>query len=423
MKPEIRFPTIIGIVFLIIALIGGVYLTTTRITLFSRASVDCQPINPQVSNITASSFNLFFTTNTTCQASINVNGQSVLDQQRSELGILHYYQVDNLEPKTNYTFTIVSGGKTYENNAYKLATASKPTGNAPVSNLAWGKVFNQNRSPAAGSVVFLNLPGGSLTSAIVTSSGNWSIPLSTSFDSNLSTWLNIPSDTEEEIIVFSPEGKTTILTGNTNNNNPMSDIILGQNYFDVLPNPTIQLGKVPSMGITGTVSELTIINPDNGENLSTQRPDFFGTAPKGSMVTIKVESPITLSGQVTPGSDGSWNWSPPEDLAPGEHTITISAPDPISGIIKTVQRKFIVLASDDSLAFSASASATMLTPSPSLAPTSTPTAIPTQRTSKPSTDSGIPVTGNGLPSVILLVLATVSVAFSLLFIKKDSNFN
>ena len=62
MKNEKRFPTIIGIFFLVVTTFFGVKLTQNRTTTSSQASGDCQPVNPQITNITHNSASISFTT-------------------------------------------------------------------------------------------------------------------------------------------------------------------------------------------------------------------------------------------------------------------------------------------------------------------------------------------------------------------------
>ena len=219
--------------------------------------------------------------------------------------------------------------------------------------------------------------------------------------------------------------KTTQISANTSQNDPVPDIILGKNQFSTLPvtfDVETNTGFLPSIVPVQSPKELDILNPKDNESLSTKKPDFFGTGPINSKIKIEVHSSTVYNGEVTTQSDGSWNWSPSSDLAPGEHTITATIIE--NGVEKNISRKFTVLAADNSLAYSASSSATTPTPTPSLkitptlVPTKIPTLIPTIRTSKPSTSSGVPTTGNLTPTVVLLLTASFFTFLSLFSFKK-----
>ena len=85
------------------------------------------------------------------------------------------------------------------------------------------------------------------------------------------------------------------------------------------------------------ITSLELNNPADGEIISTLRPQFFGKAPADSILTIRVESPNRLEDSLTPLANGSWTWSPPTDLSPGNHTVSITSGS------QTITRKFTIL--------------------------------------------------------------------------------
>jgi hypothetical protein len=427
MKKEKGFPTIFGLVLLIVTTFIGVKLSQKTVTTSSKASGDCQPINPQITNVTYNSAAVSFTTSAECSVTLNINNQIVNDSKDKKT--VHYFEINNLENAKVFQFTIISGGNNYSSDEYTFKTAKKPEKNIPTSNLAWGRVFKPDNSVASEAIVYINIPGASPLSAIVTSSGNWNVPLSTSFNESLNDWFTPPDNTEENIFVISPGYDQTQIINNTSVNNPVPDIILGQN---VLNAPTVTVNKDSSSNnlLDGNYdltsdNKLDISNPKTNEELSTKRPDFFGTAKPGSSLKIEVHSSTAINGATSVDSDGSWNWSPSQDLAPGEHTITVT--DENNNIIT---RKFTVLAAESNTSFSASSSASVVTPTatptktitvnptPTIKPTLAPTATPIPVV-KPSTSSGVPRTGDNLPTVMLLSFAFVSLAFTIIYYKKS----
>jgi len=245
---------------------------------------------------------------------------------------------------------------------------------------------------------------------------------------NLNDWFSPPTNTEENLFVISPGYDQTQIVNNTSQNNPVPDIILGQNIFTapiVAPETATDNNLINGNYDLTNQTNLDISNPKTGEELSTKRPDFFGTAKPGSNLKIEVHSPIAINGTASVNNDGSWNWSPTQDLAPGEHTITVT--DDNNNVIT---RKFTVLAAESNTAFSASSSANVatptstptpsksITPTPTISPTSPPTATPIPVV-KPSTSSGVPRSGDNLPTIMLLSFAFVSLTFAVLYYKKS----
>ena len=191
---------------------------------------------------------------------------------------------------------------------------------------------------------------------------------------------------------------------------------------------------------------MTIISPKEGETISTKRPDIFGSASSSISINFTLE-PGGITGTTNSIGDGTWHWSPPRDLLAGSYIVTVTAKNSQSGFVESVSRKFSTTSTGSGLAFTASGSAVLVTPtltaiptlvttiaptqSPVQAPTisQTPTLMPTikptvaiipttapiVRTTKPSTSSGVPATGSPLATIFLVSLAGLFVAASFLF--------
>jgi len=441
MLKEKKIPTILGLIILISGVFVGVFLTNQKTSFTSKASGSCKPKNSQITNITNSAVSISFVTESTCLSSLSINNQTVENEaivsvdQKSKI---HYFDINNLNADTEYSFSFIIDGTIYKESSYKFKTAINPSGPIPSSNLAWGRVFTPELKAAKKVMVFVNIPGSSPLSALVTSLGNWNISLANSFNESKTNRFTPITNTSEEIIIIDQDNKITQITGNTSNNDPTPDIILGQNQFlssNVTYDTKTDTGLLSSVTPISNSKELDILNPKNNESISTQKPDFFGTGPVNSIIKIEVHSSTVYNGEVTVNNDGSWNWSPPSDLEPGEHTITATII--VNGIEKVVSRNFTVLAADSNLSYSASSSAITSTPTPTLTPSSTPTLTPTKTstptaspiTSTPTlistpteatvtsvgTSSGMPKTGNTTPTILLLLIASSFIIFSFFF--------
>jgi hypothetical protein len=403
MKKEKSIPTIIGLILLLITLFFGIKLVTRQTNISSQASGSCQPINLQITNITNNSASISFTTSDNCLSTISLSGRTI--KNNKDKGKIHYFEIGSLKESQVYTFFVISDGEKYSSDNYNFKTAQKPSGQIPDSNLAWGRVYNPDQTPATEAIVYFSVLGASPLSALVTSTGDWHIALATSFNESLTNYFSSSSDLEENIVVINYDQTQTQIVSSTNHNNPVPDIIIGQNNFSI-PSPVIELPQASLLdneyNFSNDVS-LTISNPDDNETLSTKRPEFFGTAQPGAELKIEVHSSPAIDSSVSTDKEGNWDWSPSQDLTPGEHTITVTDKDN-----NTISKKFIVLAAESNTSFIASSSAT-----PTQKPT--PTSIPT---SVPSTSSGIPKTGNTTPTGIILVISLISIFSAFIFYKK-----
>jgi hypothetical protein len=230
---------------------------------------------------------------------------------------------------------------------------------------------------------------------------------------DLSAYVDYDPENEVIEIFVQANNKTASAITTTDNDAPVPTIVLEKSYdFRDEASPeketeVIESGFILESELATPSAVLSVINPQDEETLSTQKPMFFGKAPAGKEITIEVESP-KYSGTATTGEWGDWNWSPPEDLEPGEHTLTVSYLDG-EGSLQKIIRSFVVLAAEDS-------SLPAFTATPSATPTeeSTPTAIPTSPalpTATPAVEpSPTPTTGLGVtpsPTPTSGVTATV----------------
>ena len=447
MKKELRFPTFIGLIFLIASIFAGVYLSGSTKIFNTKASGDCAPTNLQITNLTHTSASVSFTTSATCQANLEINNQTIQDLKSETSNTpdlstrIHYFDIRRLSEKTLYDFSIISGGTVYNDTEFKFTTGSTPTSTLPTSNLAWGKILaGDGKSPGNG-LVYLNIPGAYPLSSIITSNGNWSISLANTFNESKNNWFTLPAETiNEDIIVIAEDGTTTQIVNTSNRNNPVPDIIIGKNSLDP-PSPgenqNIDTGQIGSQQQVSSSKKIDITNPKNGDMINVTRPDFFGSAPQNSKVIIEVHSPTLISGEATSDSAGTWHWSPPQNLEPGEHTITVKTQDPATGIWESITRSFTVLAADTNTGPNFEASGSAITPTvvPTIVPTTIPTAaptsveptiiptiiptifitdvpVPTERATFPSTTIKPPVTANTIPTTMIIIFSCIFLLIS-----------
>jgi hypothetical protein len=404
-----RFPTILGIFFLTAILVVGVYLSQRNTSLSSKASTTCDPINAQITNLTYPSFDFSFTTASSCVTTLIINNKIYQDSSSSSK--THYFKVANLSASTLYQFNLISNAVTYTRPEYSLTTALKPNSPIPTSNLAWGRILNSDGTPVSGAIVYLIIPGSQALSAFSNKDGNWNISFATSFNENKTDWFNPGFAVDEDIIVYSPDGKLTQVVNSSDNNDPVPDIVIDQNSFSILPTPTI----VPFLG-SGTASSasinLTVTSPKESETINTLKPDIFGQGLANTTFQLSLDDNST---NVTVPSNNTWHWSPSVNLSIGPHKLVLTYQG------KTVTRNFTVAMNNNYLAFTSTPSATLIPTqiiSPTLAPTTAPTNVPTMRTAKPSTTSALLESGTTMPTYFLIILSSLLFSVSLYYYRR-----
>ena len=437
MRKEKRIPTILGI-FLLVVLIVGLGFVKKKQIFLSKADQQVIPSDVRITNITDNSFTVSWTTAKKTSGLIKLlteDEERVFPDVRDKTGELsqfttHYVEVVGVGSNRNYRFLIISGGKEFfssQNTPYQVKTALPFSGELPRANLASGVVKTSDGQPAEGAIVYLTIEGISPLSSLVTSQGNWAISLAKAFSSDLTGLANYQEGKIiEEILVQGGELGTATARVYTEDDDPVPPIVLGGEYdftqgdqteTDSLPRSTTpsssedsRLGGLEAESLSAEKS-FTILNPEEGETISFPRPEIFGTGPKGAKVKIVLESPTKYEAEIEIDESGDWRWVPPQDLAPGTHTLRVTYVDPQTGQEETFIRSFILAANDtEGPSFTATPSGETVSPSPTLTVTPSPTSTPTAtvaptlppRTSQPSTESGVPQSGFWQPTFILI---------------------
>jgi hypothetical protein len=257
----------------------------------------------------------------------------------------------------------------------------------------------------------------------MTNNGLWKLNLAQSRDISKGAVLTYDSATSLVSIFVQAgiSGTATAIT-NTAKTKPVPDIVLGKNQSFVettvatestdstesvtkttgFKSITDEAAPVLSPEATEAAGSMIIMNPAiNGEMIATSSPEFSGKASPNTSIRISVHSAVELTQVIQADKDGTWKWTPPQDLEPGVHTLTLEYTDD-NNIFQKVVRTFTVLAADKTAglpAFTATLSATItITPSPS----STPTATPTKAPSMPATSSGTLEDAGALSVTILM---------------------
>ncbi|HAV15057.1 MAG TPA: hypothetical protein DCX25_01890 [Candidatus Pacebacteria bacterium] len=408
-----KIPTILGLVFLGGGLVVGLLVLGQGTGGFlPKASPETTPKQLRITNITDSAFTVSFLTDTavpgyvkygTDQGQLKTQVSDDRDQLTGAVGqfTTHHITLRNLSPATKYFFTIGTASRTVYTdggNPYSTTTAPRATG-TPDALTVYGSVLTRAATPAQDSIVYVSVDGASPLSSLVKSSAGWAIPLSTARATDLKSFAPITTQSTLNIFVQGKDAaQTSRVTALVKDAQPVAAITLGQSQDltqgagtqtttgatgDTSQFSASQLNSATesttSGGTNGSSNTIQFLNPSqNGEEVNTTKPEIQGKAPASTTLIIKVESDPVYTGTVQTDAQGNWTYTPPANLTPGEHTVTVSYTD-AGGVLRSEKRTFLVLASGSSSL-------------PAL--TSTPSATPLPRVSTPATGSGIPRAGS-----------------------------
>jgi hypothetical protein len=444
-----KIPTIIGLIVLVFGLAAGIFLVQNSTIFRLGASGENEPKDVRITNINDTSFTVSWVTSKETSGFIKYGEEETLSKteldELGEKGFTHYLTVNGLKPDTKYSFKINSGGADFDNNGTSWQVNTGPTiptnaGQLTVS----GTILEQTGQPAKKALVYLTIAGSSPLSSTTSQNGSWVIPLNFARTQELSAFILIQeSSSLLEISVNAGPNGIASAQIYPQSAKPVPAITLGTTN-DFKSNPPSSSDGIPKADLsvpdakekesgfnvkeTSSVENTTVTLESivNGEKVSTDLPEFFGEGPAGTTLSITVESEAQSAEVKVPGS-GDWKWTPPNNLEPGSHTVTITWRD-AAGVLRKLTRTFIVEASENP-SFTATPSATLTTTptattTPTVTPTTTISTTPTATktpTITPTTTVAptTPETGSLTPTIILFMMGIAIILFATIAWKKS----
>jgi hypothetical protein len=455
-------PSVVGLLLLVIIVFGGVYLTQ-RFKISTRTAAVGQPLSVKIANINSQEAVVYWLTEEPATGSIKLNNNEIFLDDRDKKNnssqpkryFTHYITIDNLKPGKNYHFTIIGEGQSYQNSSFQFTTGQSLSLPPQEANLAFGLILNQEGQPLPDCLITLSLAGATNLAAVTDKNGFWSTPLSTAYRKDLSGLVSYDHQSQIiEIIAEEKPGLLATMVTNTGNDHPAPPITIGKTYdFSAAPPTTPKIPEdfdwdspeiakeingtsfLPSEKASEQESPKTvnISNPKEGETFLTTQPEFTGQGPAKQKIKIIIESPKRLEEELSISEFGSWEWTPPENLSAGEHTITIEWYDE-NNTLQAIKRSFTVQAA------SVSPTPTPITPlptqptkspTPSPSPSPSPTSIievspadtvpvvTAATTSTESAPSAEIISGNLTPLIILAILGLGLIHFAFTIPKKS----
>lgn len=460
-----RIPTIIGLLLLIVGAISGVVFINQGTNFLPRAAPEYAPQKVKITNVSENGFVVSWITQDPTigfvkwgetASSLNTTTTDDRDQLAGSSNEYrtHYISIQNLKPGATYYFKLGSQkNQLYDNNGQPFSITTPLTlGTPPPADTAYGTVNTAAATPAEGAIVYLSLDNATPVSALVKQNGNWAANLSTARTLDLSAYATYDAATTKiEIAVQPATGELTKATTNTANDQPVPTITIGQTADfsadttaaeEISPEPTPLTDPVASPELIPSPSPsnepsttleptplpenklslqplsiaedklVTITSiPKDGSAVDSSKPEVGGKAPADSILTITVHSTTAVTDQVQVDETGAWDWTPPTDLEPGNHTVAVSYTD-ADGILHQTSRDFVVpdltLQAVD-LQYSAS---------PSASTTPTPKPSPTPR-SVVATESANVVAGSTTPTYFFLIIGILSLVFGSFVLRRQ----
>lgn len=391
-----RIPSILGIVMIVLGLGVTSYLVKSGVLFITRASPDNTPKNVRITNVSDSSFSISYTTSKQVSGAVsfgtlpgNLTDTALddRDQQGGNVGSynLHHISLKNLKPSTVYYFSITSGKDTFLNNnlPFKQSTGIKILSSPPYQNAVTGHIVNTNGQVPAEAIIYITTQGAQTLSSLSDKKGNYIIPINSIRLDNFGSYVPVSGNTIFNMLAVDETLEESNVTFYINQANPLPLVTISKDYnFTSVNTPVASVSANPEVHfpslsaeigtpIPGRTTKITV--PKQNEGFTDQQPTFSGTASPSANVKITIHSQTPINITVQADGNGNWTFRPDQRLAPGNHTISITAMDK-SGIIKTITQNFTVYAAGTQISGTAviSPSPTSVTPDLTPSPTATP---------------------------------------------------
>lgn len=407
-----RIPTVFGIGLVILGIVLTTIIVKNQTSLKSKALDSQTPQNIKITNVSGNSFTITYQTDAPATGSVSYGkdkklGESELEDLDKEKGSfspkkIHSISVKKLLPTTKYFLAIISGDSTFLNNGspFEISTGPNISSSGAKQNIIKGKVILPDGNPPSETVIYLNAENSQLLSNIGAKDGIFNFSLKELRTNSLLSYFDVSDKTIFKIFATNGSLQSTALFS-LNKTSTIPTITLSNDYDFTQNSSPVASKSAKPLGFPVISSpplslKPQILTPKKNQSFVDQKPQFRGTSLPNETVEIIIHSDEGITTEVIADSNGNWTYTPPTNLSPGVHTITIKTRGS-GGILTTVMQSFTVLA------------AQAPTPTPTIKPTSTPTLFPTPTpiiiipTFPPAED--LPPTGT---SSILIVIGGIA---------------
>lgn len=244
---QIRFPTLLGLTLLLLGIGSGVYLTVQNQTVITQAAPDQTPQDIRISNIEPKSVTISWRTNTPVSAFVNYGENQFIsnvafdirDQDNPGTRSLHYVLLKDLTPAITYQYKIVSGK--LDNLPQEQFTTPAEVSQSDLKPII-GNVLDNNE-PLSEGIVYLEIPGSILQSALVKNFGSFIIPINSI----------TPTSEEIKIVAITSDNRQGSVTLKLSGDNQLTKPIkIGEDQIYVQDN----FGTGEALGIATTFDQI-----------------------------------------------------------------------------------------------------------------------------------------------------------------------
>lgn len=376
---EKRIPTVVALVLVFISIWVTSFLIQGRTLTVGLASGEIVPQNVKIANVSDTAFTVIFTTKKDTVAGIKIEASGNLEsvvydvrntnKDKQTPYYSHFITADNLNPKTTYSFSIISGGKVFlDSNSKKYRVTTGPTLSTERSETKTfsGKILLPDGTPAADTVVYIFVNRARIIATLTKDSGEYSLPAVTR-TTTLDNYF--PFEENTDITITAARGSlSSRVKLRYKDSDTTPTITLQQDYNFSVDTHETAIAKPPQLFIPSPQAsgQISVLAPREHEFFIDNQPVFSGTAVSASTVKITLPGSVPSTTEVVAGRGGTWSFRPSTPLAPGAQTLTVETKDSF-GVTKRITRNFNIFSSGSQVFQTATPSATpTISISPSL---------------------------------------------------------
>lgn len=321
MRNTPRVPTLIGLLLLITSIAAGVLLVQQKIIFRLAASVEQQPQDVRITNITDTNFTVSWVTEKPTLGAIIYGSSSSLGETSQEINTTsttHHITLSNLKPKTKHYFKILSDGIQYGKEGAQGSAWTQLTGvvlSTKASSILSGTVTTTSGNPVNRALVYITLPNAAPLSSITDRSGAFTVLLSTMRATNLGSYAQYNKTSVLSIFVQTGINQNQDCCASAqvaiSNTRPMPPLVLGETRdFRNLerdqeivspPQSNIIINSIQTQ--TGSLRKTSGFTPLKTQTTATSLPTtttnlastFFSPSPSPTVKPLPTPAPTTKS--------------------------------------------------------------------------------------------------------------------------------
>ncbi len=425
-RGERRVPGILALI--LVAIIFSVPLFFLRQPTKSTKSLgaaSARPFEVVMLNVTATSADLFWKTNTPSSNILTVRDSNnktltvsdIRDTNSNKKSRkLHYFSLRNLQANSKYFVTITQDDTVLGDASTPYFTFTTLASSAITTSLppVYGKITDELGKAMGNMLLVAKVGNAHVLGGFTKPDGSFLVSLCCLYDKGTGTPLNLARNEVISLHFENEAGKKAVVSAPITKTSPFQENIIVGREINLTNDSLVEkpvLGTMTQSGVAQiSNTELKIYYPKDSAVIPGKRPLVKGTAIGGNVV--KISFPVhKRTFETTTNAEGIFEFSTPFDLKSGTQTVVVQSKN-ASGKLISITQTFTIPKSGETVLGEATPSGSLITPTVTVTPTDTVTPEPTTVLIPTSASTPVPtLLPTGIDFSVFSMMSAVLILF------------